>query len=495
MHRRTPAIILLAILVICAASLVPAPAADGRNSSAGHTSVGSTQWFVAEGSTGGGFDTYIIIVNPNDWRADVEVIFSNEKGPVNTEELTLQPLTRKTLKVSDYAGSQWHVSTVVRSSSPVVVERSMYWDKKVKASPYEMKSGHSNLGVSLEELQARLLMPLFFQKNKEYLSEGTTAGGFDTWVLIVNPNNEYVSAKVEFIGSGGVIAERSVTLPSLARKTVHLENYMSNSAEIATRITSDLPLIAERSTYWDKDASRLQPHQMEGGSATTSAILPSTTWYFAEASSRTGFKTYILVQNPQDKKANITLTFYDTTGQKTEAVKTVNANSRSTFLVSDYVSNKDVAVKLSSDVAVTAERSTYWDTSKVDNLWQTLEGNSSTGSTATHKTWVIAEGSTAGGFHELFAIANFGDSAASVTAQFMKDTGVSKTATFSVPARTRYTLSLDDYVTGESSVSVLLDSSSSALSVDRSMYWDKRHVQSTAEMQGGNSASGFGSDQ
>lgn len=494
MHGKRTTVILIMASIMCAWSLLLAPATQSRAVSVAHTSVGSTQWFVAEGSTGGGFETYIIVVNPNDSKAETEVIFSTDKGPEHTEELTLQPLTRKTLKASDYVGSQWHVSTIVRASSPVVVERSMYWDKRVSASPYLMKGGHSNLGVTLEELQARLLMPLFFTKNKEYLSEGTTAGGFDTWVLIVNPNNEYVDAKVEFFSTSGEIAERSVSIPSLARKTVHLENYSSNTAEISTLVTSDLPLIAERSTYWDKNSSTLQPHQMEGGSASTSAIVPSKKWYFAEGSSKTGFKTYILVQNPQAKNATLTLTFFDTDGQKKETVKTISASSRSSILVSDFVSNKDVAVQLSSDLPLIAERSTYWDTTKVDSLWQTLEGNTSTGCSKAHKTWVVAEGSTSGGFYAQVAIANFGGTSAEVTARFIKDSGVARTATVTVPAYSRYTLNVADYVTGDSAVSVLLDSTSAALVVDRSMFWDKTNVKNTYEMYGGNSANAFGSD-
>jgi hypothetical protein len=485
---------LLTASVVCIASLLMVPGVGGGSLAVDHTAVGSTQWFVAEGSTGGGFDTYILVVNPNNQKADIDVIFSNEKGPVFKKSLTLQPLTRKTLKVSDYVGSQWHISTIVRSTSPVVVERSMYWDKRVKSSPSEMKGGHSNLGVPLEVLKAKLLTTLYLKKNRELFSEGTTIGGFDTWLLIVNPNSQDVSAKVEFLGAGGVITEKTVVVSALARKTIHLEKYISDTAEIATRITSSLPLIAERSTYWDKDASHLQPHQMEGGSTTSSAVAPSTSWYFAEGSTDVGFETYLLVENPQDKAASIALTFCDGDGKKTEATRTVNANTRSTFKMSDYVDGQDFGVRLVSDVPIVAERSTYWDVTEVNSLWETIEGNSSMGSPGTHKTWVVPEGSTTAGFYPVVAIANFGDTKADITARFLDETGVSKTATISVPAHSRYTMSVDDNIGEESSVSVLLDSSSSQVAVDRSMYWDKRHLDYTYEMPGGNSTNGYGSD-
>ncbi len=62
------------------------------------------------------------------------------EGPVQGPTAVLPPYSRKTFNVADTVPSEFEVSTEVRSSLPVVAERSTYGDERTWA--------HSSVGVS-----------------------------------------------------------------------------------------------------------------------------------------------------------------------------------------------------------------------------------------------------------------------------------------------------------------------------------------------------------
>jgi subtilisin family serine protease len=82
-------------------------------------------WYLAEGSTQGGMDTFILVQNPGDQAAEVTLSFMTGEGPKPGPTEVLPPHTRRTFKANDYALSH-DVSTLVTSNRPVVAERSMY---------------------------------------------------------------------------------------------------------------------------------------------------------------------------------------------------------------------------------------------------------------------------------------------------------------------------------------------------------------------------------
>ena len=168
----------------------PVPASQDSASITIGKVLGAEHWFIAEGSTGGGFDTWILLQNPGDAKAKVQVTFATAAGPQTPIPMTLEAKTRTTIRIQDHVPDDFHVSTFVDSDQPVVAERSMYWDKRFwgatsvpgSPQPYEMKGGHSNLGVALDEAGSvgGIGKTIWFP-------EGSTAPGYDTWILIANP--------------------------------------------------------------------------------------------------------------------------------------------------------------------------------------------------------------------------------------------------------------------------------------------------------------------
>ena len=99
-------------------------------------------WYLAEGCTQGGMETFILVQNPNDAPAQVTLTFMTSEGPKDGPSGTLAPNSRQTWKVNDFV-TTWNVSTKVTSNQPVVAERAMYGGNRTWA--------HDSVGYCSEE--------------------------------------------------------------------------------------------------------------------------------------------------------------------------------------------------------------------------------------------------------------------------------------------------------------------------------------------------------
>jgi hypothetical protein len=98
-----------------------------------------TTWYLAEGCTQGGFETWVLVQNPGDQPAEVTLTFMTDTGPVPGPVQTLGPNSRFSWNAGAYVDS-YNVSTQVDSNQPVVAERAMYWNNRV--------GGHDSIGYS-----------------------------------------------------------------------------------------------------------------------------------------------------------------------------------------------------------------------------------------------------------------------------------------------------------------------------------------------------------
>ncbi len=99
-------------------------------------------WYLAEGCTAGGFETWVLVQNPGDEEVDVTLTFMTDKGEVPGPTATLAPRSRRTFNAGEYV-SGYDVSTRVTSSGGVICERSMYWGGDALH-----KAGHNSTGSS-----------------------------------------------------------------------------------------------------------------------------------------------------------------------------------------------------------------------------------------------------------------------------------------------------------------------------------------------------------
>ena len=125
-----------------------------------------------------------------------------------------------------------------------------------------------------------------------------------------------------------------MTIPANTRLTINPEirpgtgatDARLYNANFAITITSDVPIVAERSMYWGGKASPWgEGHTSPGLTA------PALIWDLAEG--RTGgaheFFTYILLSNPQTTAADVTVTYLREAGVPIVRPYTVPATARS----------------------------------------------------------------------------------------------------------------------------------------------------------------------
>ena len=94
----------------------------------------SSQWYLAEGSTGGDFETWVLVQNPGDEAANVEITYMTDSGEIQGPEFSLGAGRRESVYVADTVPGTWEVSTKVESSVPVVAERAVYWNGRIEGN-------------------------------------------------------------------------------------------------------------------------------------------------------------------------------------------------------------------------------------------------------------------------------------------------------------------------------------------------------------------------
>ncbi len=218
----------------------------------------SNNWFFAEGYTGGSFDTWILLQNPNESAAAVTLSFMRPDGQVVTHRVNVPARRRYTVHVDEIPGlSSTDVSTQVTSDLPIVAERAMYFSFAGRAG------GHNTIGAQAP-------------REEWYLAEGYTGGSFDLYVLLVNPHFEEVAVNLRFLRPDGNRVERSVRMMPRSRYTVHVDEIPGpSSTDVSTQVKASLPVVAELAEYFNFGG-------ITDGNSSVGASQPSTDWYFAE---------------------------------------------------------------------------------------------------------------------------------------------------------------------------------------------------------------------
>jgi hypothetical protein len=466
---------LLSVTIVATILVLAVPAGAGA--------CGYGTWYLPEGYTGGNFDTYILIQNPNGCEAKASITFMTDKGVTEPATYEIAKNSRFTLKVNDVPGlGDANVSTMVKqeSGSGLVVERAMYFN-----SPDGKVGGSDSIGAN--ELSTSW-----------YLPEGYTGGDFDTYILVMNPNEQAVRIKARFIeppkaGAGGVtepnFIEKEYEVPALRRFTIHVDEVPGlEDAEVSTEIISEPAkdgecapgVVAERAMYFSYMGVR-------GGHASIGAAAPSNVWYMPEGRTAGEYDSYVLVMNPNETRTHVRATFMVpqggaaggmALGHNEPAPTPVPAPNKviTKEFVLEPLERYTIAVdKLpgleATDVAtmieswaegsgsgsgsgrkasnecnpVVAERSMYF------KRGNSGDGHNTIGASQKREYWLMAEGYTAGGFDTWILVMNPNEAAVRVEVTFMKPEGEPVVKEYEVLGRSRLTIPVDEIPGLESS--------------------------------------------
>ena len=296
----------------------------------------SNSWYLPEGSTGGDFETFILVQNPNDVAVQVLVNFMNLTGPVGQVTLNIAPRSRRTVNVADTVPNTWSVSTwVACKTQPIIAERSMYWADRTE--------GHDSIGTPAPA-------------TSWLLSEGCTAADFETWVLVQNPNDYTVTANYDYMTSAGFFEGGSVELGPFSRSTVYVNEQMPDEWGVSTIVTSKDLVIAERAMYGN---GRAWGHDSIGmDSAHDVLLLPG-------GGTHNDWETWVLVQNPYKVAAYIDVYYLTEANSKNNYhfSDTLAPYSRKTYNMGAVIGVDNNAAAMivcrTSGVKVVAEMASY----------------------------------------------------------------------------------------------------------------------------------------
>ena len=402
-------------------------------------------WYFAEGYTGGGFQEFLCILNPNDVAVTAKVNFILDKKEDNfSREYSIPAHRRFTLYVNGEVPNR-NVSLRVSSSGRIVCERPIYFNYRGVWT-----GGHDVVGANQPS-------------NEWYFAEGTTRTGFDEWLCIMNPDPDYAAiVTVSYMNSAGNVVEKEYQVLASSRCTVNVNEEVGPDQDISIKLKSEgAAVVAERPMYFAYGGA------WTGGHITMGAQRLQSHWYFAEGTTRSGFEEWLCIGNPGEEQATASVTYYVAGAAPVTVDYPVDPKSRYTIKVNDAVGpEKDVSISVVTDKPTVVERPMYFN---YQGVW--TGGHNVIGSNFQSESWFFAEGTNQSGFHEWLCLLNPNDSGTQVRVSYVLGTGDMVNRTYNVDAFQRFTVFVNDEVPAGSDISIIIDSNLPVLA-ERPMYFN-----------------------
>jgi hypothetical protein len=406
-----------------------------------------TLTYFAEGAAG--LFTYrLALLNTTGTETGATVSFLREGGTPVQRVYNLPALTRVTVSAADVpelAGTSF--GTILSTGPGVVAERTMGWD--VGGA---MAGGHTAKAIVAPS-------PTW------YLAEGN-AGFFDTFVLLVNPQDAPANTTVEFLLDDGQVVTRTYTLPALGRLSIYANEIPELvTRSFATTVRADRPILCERAMYF-----RNGEGMFKGGHSSAAVPSGSTHWFLAEGQTGDFFETFVLLANPNPEPVEVTIRYLTNSGVARVDTQTLAPTSRTTIVADSIpeIAATDVSFDISASGPIIAERSMYW------GPW--YGAHNSMGVTDLGTSWALAEGEVGGPFgaESYILLANPGGASADVTLTFYREGGLAPlTLTRTVAGGTRVTVPSSEAGFGSGEKFGAIINATQPIAVERSIYWNE----------------------
>jgi hypothetical protein len=370
---------------------------DGRTNAqeyeAGTHPKGTPLRYFAEGADGTFFSTSLALFNPASTPATVNVRFLGPDGAGASRPVALAAQAPAYVDVGSLGLPFTEFSIAVEGASQITAERRMTW------GTLSSLSTHTGTGVATPS-------------SIWHFAEGATVAGMQTFFLLQNPGTLPAVATMQYLLADGTVQQRTHTVPAQSRLTVwaNQEGTPLQSAEFATTISSDQPLVAERAMYRDAEG-RL----FAAGSVVAGVAAPATSWFLAEGATGSFFDTYLLLSNPGDTAATVDVEFIRAhdfsdinTAFPVPRRYVVAPHSRRTVWVSQEdpaLRTTEVATRLQSSGPIVAERSMWWP-GPTSASWR--EVHAQAGASSSGKMWAVADvqsDATEGGWDTFILVA------------------------------------------------------------------------------------------
>ncbi len=273
----------------------------GSHASSGSPSASST-WYFAEGATVGGFQTFVLLQNPGPVAGTATLTFLLSDATQEVRAVHVPPYARRTVWVNQEGGklASAEFATVVEATVPMVAERAVYLD-----------AGGRLFAAGTNAMGATTLADHWF------FAEGTTKGGFDTFILVANPGGTAADVTVRFAGAaidGTPVNEtRTYVVPPESRLTIWADETAPTlvEADFTTTVASTAPVVVERAMWW-----RAGHSEWIEGHAEFGAVETGVRFAIADATTvpETATDSFVLIGTPDGTPASIRLRAYPNGG-------------------------------------------------------------------------------------------------------------------------------------------------------------------------------------
>ncbi len=403
-------------------------------------------WYLAEGSSAWGFETYVTMLNPNERDVRAAVKFMLTDGSERSVECVLPAESQTVINPRNYLGAM-DFSTRVESvgGEPICVDRRMIW----QGSGAACSEGHASIGVTKPS-------------GVWYFAEGSSAWGFESWILVLNPSGKKASVQFKYMLEGGGLLVFQKEVAPRSRASFNMADDVG-ARDASVTLMSDVPVVAERSMY---------RYSRREGHCSTGVTAPSGEFYIAEGSVGWGFTTYVLIENPADEACQVSVDFLTSAGEVRLPTFEMPARSRKTINVNESVAlpHPDFSTRIRSTGKIVAERSMYWGS------WAGEACHCSVGFAQPRRAFYFPDGETSNGHETWTLVQNPNDVPVRVRVSYLPVGGEGKKIfEDEVPARSRKTYSMGGVIeSGRAGIVVECLTQGKAIFAERSMYWNNR---------------------
>lgn len=292
-----------------------------------------------------------------------------------------------------------------------------------------------------------------------YFAEGNTHD-FAERLSVFNPRAESANVRFTLLRQPGPSIIRDVTIPPGNRADLLVNDVLSDTTDAPAVIESNALVIAERFLDFGQDIA--------AGPGVTQA---SRVWYFAEGSTDSNTKTFLILFNPQSVEVAATITYMKGDGTTVEQPLRVPPQQRLVVAVADRLPGVGFGTRVIASQPIVAERTMIFQADA-----SSTGGGIHTGAgvVTLSQRWYFAEGTTQAPFHMWVLVLNPNAQPTNAAVTFLTPDGTSLTRNYAIPPTTRLAINVNEVVPDLGVATTVR--ADRPVAVERAMYWGETPV-------------------
>ncbi len=270
-----------------------------------------------------------------------------------------------------------------------------------------------------------------------YFAEGYTGTGTTEYLSLTNLSANQANVSVTYLFSNAAAQTRTYQVPAQAHSVLNINAEVGGNLAVSMIVQGDQPFVAERTMLTHNDT-------FVAASDSVGSTTLSTTWYFAEGNTTSGWNTLLAVMNPSQQPVTMRITYLlnarAISPLQNGSTYTIPAHSRTTIVLNRDMPNQQFGMVIRASAAVMIERPEYLVISPLRG------GNAVVGATAPQTTWYFGAGNTSTGFNERLVLANPSPGWATVQIRYLTANGQVIPQTVGVPGQSRIEVNVNTVV-------------------------------------------------